>query len=107
MKRVKNNINFLRVLCKCNKKMMKAIIHTSDKELITCICECILNCVNGNIKLSEGDLGKLKRFKSILRELLNKRKPMKNKKKLLIQHGNGFLPILIPTIIEALASFLN
>lgn len=87
--------------------MLKAIIHTSDKELITCICECILNCVNGNVKLSERDLGKIKRYKSILRELLSKRKPMKNKKKLLIQHGNGFLPILIPTIIQALASFLN
>lgn len=107
MKRVQNNINYLHVLCKCNKKMLKAIIDSSDKELISCICECVLNCINGNVKVNDDDLRKLKRYKKILRDLLNKHKPIKNKKKILIQHGNGFLPILIPTIIQALSSFLK
>jgi hypothetical protein len=86
---------------------MRAIIHTSDKELICCICECILNFVNGNVKVSDEELKRLKKYKKILRELLNKYKPLKYKKKIIFQHGSGFLPILIPTIIQALASFLN
>jgi hypothetical protein len=104
MKRVQKNIEILKVLCKCNNKMLKAIIHTSDKELISCICECILNCVNGNVKLNQDDLKKLKKYQKTLYQLLNKYKPLKIKKKILIQHGRGILPILIPTIIQALST---
>jgi hypothetical protein len=42
---------------------MRAIIHTSDKELICCICECIFNFVNGNVKVSYEELIKLKKYK--------------------------------------------
>jgi hypothetical protein len=35
------------------KKKLKAIIQTSDKELVYCICECILNIVNGNVKIKK------------------------------------------------------
>lgn len=107
MKRIRNNLDLLKVLCKCNRNMLKAIIHNSDKELICCICECILNIVNGNVKIGDKELQKLKKYKRILRELLNKYKPIKTKRKILIQHGSGILPILIPTIIQALSSFLT
>jgi ABC-type dipeptide/oligopeptide/nickel transport system ATPase subunit len=107
MKRVQNNLELLKLLCKCKKKMLKAIIQTSDKELVYCICECILNIVNGNVKVGDEEIKKLKKYKNVLRELLSKYKPMKSKKKILIQHGSGFLPILIPTIFQALATLLN
>jgi hypothetical protein len=87
--------------------MLKAIIHNSDKELISCICECILNIINGNVKVGDEELKKLRKYRYALSELLSKYNPMKNIKKILIQHGSGILPILIPTIIQALASFLN
>jgi hypothetical protein len=63
--------------------MMRAVIYTSDKELICCICDCILNFVTGNVKVSDEELKQLKKYKKILRELLNKYKPLKYKKKLL------------------------
>jgi hypothetical protein len=106
MKKVKRNFDYLRVLGNCKKKMLKAIITSSDKELISCICECILNCLNGNIKLKDKEIVGLRPFKRIFRELLIKKKPLKRKKKILIQHGSGFLPILIPAIIQALSSIL-
>jgi ABC-type dipeptide/oligopeptide/nickel transport system ATPase subunit len=107
MKKVVKNLKYLRVLSNCKKKMHKAIIQSSDKELISCICECILNCLNGNIKLTEEQKHKLKHYKKAIRKLLYQQNSLKIKKKILVQHGSGILPILIPTIFSALAAFLK
>lgn len=106
MNRVKNNLDYLKILCNCKQKMLKSIVANSDKEFINCICECVLNCLNGNVKLNDEEKRKLKKHKNTLRELLDKKKSIKRKKLLLTQHGGGFLPFLIPTIIQALSSFL-
>jgi hypothetical protein len=72
--RVKRNIDYLNILCKCNSKMRKSILHNADKDLINTLCECIHNCLNGNIDLNEQTKNKLKRHKNILRKLLVKKK---------------------------------
>jgi hypothetical protein len=81
MKRVIENFKYLKVLSNCNKKMLKSIIQSSDKELLSCICECILNCMNGNVKLSHEDKNKLKKYKNLLRNLLYKKNQSSSKKK--------------------------
>ena len=52
MIRINKNIENIKILSKCNKKMRKSIIENGDKDLIFSLCECVLNCINGNEKLN-------------------------------------------------------
>ena len=73
--------------------------HTIDvavKELVHCICDCVLNVLNDNIPVSEEEKKRLKRHKYSLRELVEKNTSDK-KRKPLIQEG-GFLGALIPIL---------
>lgn len=107
MHKVQKNIELLKLLSICKNRMLKAVISASDKELILCLCECILNCLNGNVALGDKEKLKLKRYKTELRSLIEKRSSIKKKKNILIQKGSGFLPILLPAIISAIASLLQ
>ena len=52
MKRVKSNYHALHVLKTAEPKLRKALITNCNKELVNCISECLLNLLNGNLKLS-------------------------------------------------------
>ena len=43
MKRIKSNYHALQVLSSAQTKLRKAIISNSNRELMNCISECILN----------------------------------------------------------------
>ena len=49
-------------------------------KLISTICECILNCINGNINLDTETKIKLNRHKNVLRNLSVKKKIYLNKR---------------------------
>ena len=78
------------------KHKRNSIIDGAGKELVQCICDCVLNVLNGNIKLKQGEKQRLKRHKNCLRELV-KKKTSDKKRKHLIQEG-GFLGALIPLL---------
>jgi hypothetical protein len=107
MERVKNHINYLDILAKSNKQTRNSIIANADKELIYTVCECVINCLNGNINITPETKQKLKRNKQVLRDLVKSRKSsVKKKKEILVQHGGSFLPILLPLVIEAIKSLV-
>ena len=56
----------------CSKENQKDIIRRAKGPLINKICECILNIINGKIKISPQDLEKLKPYKNLFRKLLIK-----------------------------------
>ena len=90
----------------CSKENQKDIIKRAKGPLINKICECILNIINGKIKITKEDFEKLKPYKNLFRKLLSKQTKIKEKKRLIIQKG-GFLQILIPAIISGLASIIS
>ena len=90
----------------CSKENQKDIIRRAKGPLINKICECILNIINGKIKISPQDLEKLKPYKNLFRKLLIKSTGLREKKRLINQKG-GFLQILIPAIISGLASIIS
>ena len=90
----------------CSKENQKDIIRRAKGPLINKICECILNIINGKIKISPQDLEKLKPYKNLFRKLLVKSTGPREKKRLINQKG-GFLQILIPAIISGLASIIS
>jgi hypothetical protein len=102
MKIVKNNLKNLEHLCKCTNTQRKAILKNANKELIQCISECVLNCLNGNIHLMKDEKTKLQKFKNNLRDLVKSRQSLKNQRNILIQKGGYILPVILPAIIESL-----
>lgn len=90
----------------CTKANQKDIIKRAKGPLINKICECVLNILNGKVKISEDDLNKLEPYKKVFRKLLEKKLNLAQKKKLIIQKG-GFLQIILPLITAAIDLFSN
>ncbi len=57
--------------------MRKVILTNADEDLINTICECVYNCLNGNIKLNNEIKTKLKRYKNDLHKSVGRNKSLK------------------------------
>ncbi len=60
--------------------MRKYNLTNADKDLINTFCECVYNCLNGNIELNYEIKMKLKRHKKDLRNLVGRNTSLKNQK---------------------------
>jgi hypothetical protein len=101
---IKKHIDLFKFLCSCNNKVRTNIIKGLSKEHILCICECILNILNGNIELDNNDKERIKRFRKYLRKLVKKGQSLRKRKQILVQKGGSFLPLLLPIIVSAVSS---
>jgi len=99
---VKQNGNILRVLQKASPKLRKAILKESDKSLIFSVCELCLNLLAGNVPLKPTQKANLKKYQTVLRSLAKRGESWKTKKRVLVQSGGNFLPLLISVIASAL-----
>jgi len=106
MKRAKTNYHTLQVLKSAEAKLRNVIISKRKKELLNCKSECVLNVLNGNIKLTGCDRRKLQKYKAALRKVSNRRAHLVSKKKLIVQRG-GFLLPLLSEILPTLASLIS
>ena len=105
MKNIKQNLNYLKILASPGR-IAKALIKSGDKKLIAAICECVQNVMNGNVKINDIAKKKLAGHKRALRTLQAK-SSLANKKKLLVQKGGSFLPIIIPTVLSLLTDIFE
>lgn len=103
--RLERNLDFLKLLTKVKPKQRQAIIKTSDRDLVLCLCECVLNLLEGNLKITPSQLEKLKRYKNPLRTLVDNKTSIKEKRNILEQRG-GFLPILLAPILSIASQLL-
>ena len=87
------------------KQKRNRIIDEAGKDLVQCICDCVLNVLNKNIELKYEEKKRLKRHKDCLRELV-KKKTSDEKRKHLIQEG-GFLGALIPTLVGLIGNLFG
>ena len=100
------NLDKLKTLCNCDKNSKKKLLSRSDKEFINIIRDCILNVLNGNIKLCDNDKEKLRNYKYTLRKIITTKQANKNKE-LLIQKGGNFLPLILPGAISLLTTIID
>jgi len=94
------------VLKKANKKQRNAILDSANKDLILCLCEVIDNVLAGTVKLSIKQKKDLSKYKSILRQLIDKKISINKKKQLLVQKG-GFLPAVLGPALGLAAAILG
>jgi hypothetical protein len=99
---VRNHSDYLKVLAHCNAKQRKVLLENVSPKLLKCLCECCLNVLNGNVKLTSDQKRHLSRHKKVLRTLVDRKTPVKRKRQILVQKG-GFLPALLGPIISTLA----
>lgn len=97
--------NLLKFLGCCKEKHRKILTKYLDEQEINAICECILNVLYGNIKISASNKKKLAKYKKIFKKLLKSNKKGE-KKQIIVQHG-GFLNILIPALISGISSIIS
>ena len=95
----------LGVLVHATPQMCKTIIGAADRELITCLCECAHNILNGNVPLTQCHLKHLQKYYSDMRTLAKKRTPKHTKKKIL-QKGGFLSALLAPIAVEVLTKIL-
>ena len=98
VERLRRNIPHLKNLQKASVPKRKQIITAATSELINTLCDCCLNAVKGNLKISKLQKKKLSRHTSTIRALSKKRQSVSNRRQLLLQKG-GFLPILIRPVL--------
>jgi hypothetical protein len=93
MRRIKDNEHTRQVLKNTRPKLRKPIISNCNTDLLNSISECVLNMLNGNVRLSISMNRKLKNHKCNLNSLADKRLPVTAKKRI-IQRGGFLLPVL-------------
>lgn len=104
--RLKRNLDLLRVLKKANKKQRTAILETGNKDLILCLCEVIDNILAGTVKLTPKQKKELTKYKSLLRQLIDKKIDLNQKRNLIIQKG-GFLPAILGPALGLAATIIG
>ena len=88
-------------------KKSKHILKKCSNSVIKTLCECAINVLRGNIPLKKSQKKRLFAYKRSLRKLSDKKTPLYKKRQLLVQRGDGFLSILLPTAISVISSLIH
>ena len=97
---------FLNLPARSSAKRRKALLSQVTRNELKSLCEICLNILKGNIPLDDKTFHKLKRYKSKLRTLADKKTPLAEKKKIVNQHG-GFVGTVAAIALPLLASLLK
>lgn len=101
-----NNAAVLKFLLQAKPKYRRALLQAADKDLVHCVCECVHNTLKGKVPLKPNQKSKLCKYKKLLRKIIKPGENYKQKKKLLIQKGGAFLPLLLASLISGVLSGL-
>ena len=106
-KRITKSLELIKALNHCNGIGKKQLLKTAQPEVVNAICDCIHNVLQGNVLLSKHHKSKLKAKKDILRNLVDRKNKVPIRKKLLIQHGSGFLSSILGPVIKVISGVLE
>ena len=100
--RLAKHWDVLSVLSKASSPMGKHLVQKAPKEIIDTVCECCLNVLKGTVPLSPEQKQKLGKHRCLLRQMVKKKIPLHQKKKMMVQRG-GFLPLLLGPLLKTIA----
>jgi len=101
--RLENNQAFLQLLATTNPAQRNQLIRTASQDQLNSVCECAHNILRSNVPLSSDQIRKLRKHRSVVYRIADKRVPLGQKRKILEQNGGAIAAILIP-VISAIAS---
>ena len=77
-----------------SKAQKKELLKHLKPDTIEVVCECAINLINKNIKVSDQERRKINRNRDNIWELVNQRTFQKKRKENLVQEGGDFLASL-------------
>jgi ribosomal protein L20 len=98
-------VSSLRSLKSAHAKKRKKILQTSDKGFYRAIGESAKNCLKGNVPLNRTQFRSLKKRRTALRKLANKKTSIKVRKQIL-QRG-GFLGSFLGPVLKAIGGIFG
>lgn len=104
---VKRHAAHLYVLSCCSNLQRKGLIETASPKFLNAICECLQNSLYGRIPHHSKDLKKLANHKKNIKKIIDKKFSQKNKKKILIQSGSGFLSMILGPVVGLLSKLFT
>lgn len=102
LKRLKVNKHMLYTLKSAPVKLQKSILKNCDDEVIKAIIEIVFNILEGVHKISPKTKHELEKYKLELRKIACPGRTLANKRKVLVQKGGSFLPILLSTVLSGI-----
>ena len=105
--RLKRNAPLLRALYHAKPAKRKTILKHSSADFIRSLCEISLNVLKGNIPLSDAQYKKLKKQKTTLKLLANKKIGIKRKHKALVKQSGGFLLPLLSVVAPIVGDLIG
>lgn len=104
--RLLRNHSLLKLLLKATPKQRRVILQAATDEFILCLCELALNVLHGNIPLTQQQHQKLKRKRTEIKFVADKKVGVKRKRRLINQQG-GFLLPLLSVAVPFITSLIN
>jgi hypothetical protein len=102
IKRLRDNEAFVRLATSTSPVQRQQLIDSASKDQIECICECAYNILRKNVPLNSRQAGQLRKYRTVVYKLIDKRLPLSRKKKLIAQQSGGFLPALLAPVVGAI-----
>ena len=103
-------INHLKVIASIRdtrKRNARLKTFSDNMSFFDALKEIAANTINMNLPLRLHQKKKLRRYSKTIRELAEKKKKSKIKKKKLAEQSGGFLPILIPLVASVLGEVIR
>ena len=94
----------LKKITRMGDKARRRYVKNCDKALMDCFSECAKNVLKGNVPLSDRQFSRLKRQKTNVRALANRRTSLR-KKRHIVQKG-GFIGALLMPAVATLGSIV-
>ena len=98
-KNIKKNLPMLIVLHSSSKAEKKELLKHLKPDTIKAICECSINIINRNLKVSDQEERKINRNRDKIRELVNPKTSQKKRKEILLQERGAFLASLLAPVL--------
>lgn len=105
-RRILKNRRFLEYYLEADGKQRKKLLENANKDQIDSLCECALNVVKRNIPIDEATKSSLCKHKQAICKVALTKQPLTKRKKILVQKGGAFLPLILQTVLPLLASAL-
>lgn len=102
LKRLRANKHMLYVLKNAEPKLRTALIKNCSDDVIKALTEIAINIVEGVHKISPNSKKNLEQYKLELRKLTSPTPNLTRKRKVLLQKGGAFIPILLSTVLSGL-----
>lgn len=101
--RVNRNKKFLEYYLEADKTRRRSLLQSAKKDQIDCICEVALNVLKKNVPVSSSVRDQLSKHRKYITKIAVEKGAAKSKKRVLVQRGGAFLPLLLSTVLPFLA----